>query len=376
MGKRFIEMILAGILSLCLLSPVHAALTWPDNLELDPAVLAQGNVGDILAEISLHLMEGWDLHNPPNNGLVSLAIQNHQGVYSENQGVYSVTEDDSIGIAFIGTITFNYGSKSYTGTKDAWNSELVSHSSGWTKAEALIRAHGTKSGNNHSVSLSGKLVFVRLKTGPITASVIKYPRLIIEYRASGSGPGDTYIELFSVNSTGGNISIPRTCSVVFNGMNVDFGNIKDNVPKGSVPLAYGSSAVSVQCDGVSSQTTQVNLSVRSLSGQVSSDPSAIPLVMAMNTDNYDLVVKATLGSSTPDCLSGEVLSATETQFESKWLNVLNGTEYNIFSFTPTTTALRATKVQPINWYLCRRFGAQALQIGDYSGSALLSITLN
>ncbi len=376
MGKRFLKMILMGIMSLYIFSSAHAALSWPENFELDPAVLEQGSVGDTLGEISLHLIESWNLQNPPNNGLVSLAIENHQGVYNLNQGVFSVTEDDSIGIAFIGTITFNYGSNSYTATKSSWNAPLYTHSSGWTKADALIRVEGTKSGNSHSVSLVGKIVFIRLKSGPITTSEIKYPKLLIEYRASGAGPGDTYIEIFVSNTTSGSITIPRTCSVMFTGSNVDFGNIKDNVPQQSTPLSYGRSSVSVQCGGISNQTTLVNMSIGSTSGQIMGDSTSIPMVTSVNTNNHDLVVKATLGSTAPNCLSTEVLSASDNNFESKWLNVVNGITYNILSFSPSTTNSNVTQNKTINWYLCRRGGTQALPIGQYSASAVLSITFN
>ena len=375
MGKRFLKMILMGIMSLCIFSSAHAALSWPDNLELDPSVLEQGSVGDILGEISLHLVESWDLHNPPNNGLVSLAIENHQGVYNQNQGVFSVTTDHSIGIAFIGTITFHYGSGSYTATKETWNTALYPHTSGWTPAEALIRAKGTKDGSSHSVSLSGKIVFVRLKSGPITTSEIKYPKLVIEYRASGKGPGDTYIELFVSNATSGSITIPRTCSVLVSGVNIDFGNIKDVVPSQSTPLSQGSSSVSVQCAGVSNQTTLVNMSVSSSSGHITGDPSSIPMSNFINSNN-DLVVKGTLGSTVPNCLSTEVLSPSDNNIDSKWLNVTNGTTYTIMTFAPSSSASNVTQNKTVNWYLCRRSWTQPLPIAKYTASAVLSITFN
>ena len=375
MGKRFLKMLLMGIMSFCIFSSAHAALSWPDNLELDPTVLAQGNQGDILGEISLNMVEPWSLNNPPNNGLVSLAISEHQGVHNLDQGVFSVTEDDSIGIAFIGTITFNYGSKSFTATKSYWNAPLYTHSSGWEKAEALIRVEGTKSGNSHSVALSGKIVFIRLKSGPITTSEIKYPKLILEYRASGSGPGDTYIEVFVSNATSGSITTPRTCSVVLTGTHINFGNIKDNVPVQSTPLSHGHSSVTVQCAGVSNQTTLVNLSVSSTSGQITGDPSSIPMECHMNS-NKELVVKGTLGSSVPNCLSTEVLSATDSNIDSKWLNVTNGTTYTILSFAPSSGTSNVTQIKTVNWYLCRRSWTQSLPIGQYTASAVLSITFN
>ena len=375
MGKSFLKMILMGIMSFCIFSSAHAALSWPNNLELDPSVLEQGSVGDILGEISLHLVESWDLQNPPNNGLVSLAIENHQGVYNLNQGVFSVTEDDSIGIAFIGTISFHYDSNSYTATKQAWNTTLYPHTSGWTAAEALIRAKGTKAGRSHSVSLSGKIVFVRLKSGPITTSEIKYPKLVLEYRASGSGPGDTYIEVFVTNATSGSITIPRTCSVVFTGTNIDFGNIKDNVPQQPTPLSQGRSSVNVQCAGVSNQTTLINMSVTSLSGYVIGDSSSIPMSGYLNSNN-DLVVKATLGSTVPNCLSTEVLSGNDNNVDSKWLNVTNGTTYTIITFAPSSGANNVSQSKTVNWYLCRRAWTQPLPIAKYTASAVLSITFN
>ncbi|MBO5658843.1 MAG: hypothetical protein J6S08_05355 [Duodenibacillus sp.] len=366
---------LMGLLSLSIFSSAHAALSWPDGFELNPDVLAQGSQGDILAEIVLQMVEPWNLNNPPNNGLVSLAISDHQGVHSLSQGVFSVTEDDSIGIAFVGTITFNYDSNFYTDTKGAWNSPLASHVSGWTAAEALIRTYGTKSGKNHSVSLSGRLLFVRLRSGPITATEIKFPRLVLEYRASGKGPEDNWIEVFVPNSTGGTITTPRTCSVVLSGAQIDFGHIRNIVAPQSTPLSQGRSSIGVQCTGISNQTTSIDMSVRSASGQITGDSSSIPMVNAANNNN-DLVVKGTFGSTVPNCFSTDVLSASDTDFESKWLNVLNGTKYHLFRFDPSSSPTNVTQNKTVNWYLCRKSGSAPLPIGRYSASAVLSITFN
>ena len=374
MGKRFLKKILIGIMSFCIFSSAHAALSWPDSFELDPNVLAQGSQGDILGEISVNMIEPWNLNNPPNNGLVSLAISNHQGVHNLSQGVFSVTDDDSIGIAFIGTITFNYGSKFYTSTKGAWNSPLASPVGGWTAAEALIRTYGTKS-NNTSVSLSGKLVFVRLKSGPITTTEIKFPKLVLEYRASGKGPEDNWIEVFVSNSVSGTISTPRTCSVVLSGASINFGKIRNVVAPQSTPLSQGRSSVSVQCTGVSNQTTSIDMSVRSASGQITGDLTSIPMVNSASNNN-DLVVKGTFGSTAPNCFSTEVLSSSDTNFDSKWINVINGSAYKLFSFAPTSTASNITQDKTVNWYLCRKSGTEPLPIGRYSASAVLSITFN
>jgi hypothetical protein len=239
----------------------------------------------------------------------------------------------------------------------------------------LIRTEGDNKSSNATVTLTGRVLFIRLKSGTITATSVKYPNLVLEYRASGSGPGSNYIEVFVPNSGGGSISTPRTCSVVFSGVNIDFGNISALVQSQPASLSRGNSAVTVQCTGASSQTMLVTMSVSSASGQVTGDLSAIPMTTSGSANN-DLVVKATLGTTSPDCQSSAVLSASDNNVESKWLNVINGTAYNILTFDPNTSGSNVTQSKTVNWYLCRRAGTNYLPIGQYTGSAVLSVTLN
>ena len=366
-----------GIMSFWILSSAHAALTWPTDLVLDSSVPVNG----ILAEISINTVEAVNFGSVSSQGLLSLRIHNSLGVVNANTGLYKVTADietddiktADIGIAFIGTMTLGEDSQS----KLTLETVLVSApSSVKNPVPALMRVRVGNPKGSQSLTITGKIVLIRLTDGTIPQT-INYPRLSICYQANAKDTGDSqFIDIIGGNS--GTVTLSRTCSIVFSGTNIDFGTISTVTQQQSDALGGGTNTnttVSIQCAGKSSQNTLVTMSVSSASGQVTGDPSAIPMIIFGSASN-DLVVKATLGKPASDCLSSTVRPAgvEENDFESNWLDVINGTNYTIKTFDKDTDY--HSHNQTVNWYLCRRAGSNYLPIGQYSGSAVLSITLN
>ena len=62
--------------------------------------------------------------------------------------------------------------------------------------------------------------------------------------------------------------------------------------------------------------------------------------------------------------------------EGQWLDATGQTDYPIMSFVADETNEPVDKTREVNWYLCRRANTGPLRTGQYTGSAVLSITLN
>ena len=374
MGIGFLKKILVGIASFFIISSVHA-LEWPE-LVLDAETMRDGNVGDILAEVPVTVVEPWSVKQE-GAGNVYLSITGHQETNENNKnyGMFSVTDDGSIGVAFIGTLTLSINGEVY---EDAITDlitplEGVNVAWGGTVPDSLIRAPAKiLSWSTNQIQLTGKIVVVRLKTGQINVDKISYPTIFLEYRGSiSSGLIDSKSSNI-LSATESTIAASRTCIIDFSGKNIDFGEISVGVPAQASPLANGNTTVTVHCEGKSNNQTLVTMSVTSASGQVTGDPSAIPMVISENASN-DLVVKATLGSTVPNCMSSSALGAED----GKWLDATGQANYSIISFEKGETDSQAVdKNKSVNWYLCRRANTGTLRTGQYSGSAVLSVTLN
>ena len=394
MRKELFKKILFGMMSiatLCIFSAAQAQIqsqSWPSRLFLDADVLARGNEGDILAEVGVSMVEPWETVKY-TSGVAYLSIDGHEEFKGaapdmSDKGVFAVSADGSVGVAFIGSMKVcvrdmntceDHSNKQWNGGLK--NDMLVL----WGDVpDSLIRVKSPDTsvslqGHNTWISLTGRVVLVRLNTASISVNSIVLPNIKLEFNGQFfSGIVDKKsTNILSTTQT--ELTAKRSCNVQLSGSSINFGDISAVVPAKAGVLRSGKSLINVQCRGISDQETLVTMSLRSASGYVTSDSSSTDLSSIPMNNSNDLVVKATFSESVPACTSNEVLASEANNVDvSKWLDVTGATTYKISTIAQSETEANVSK--NLNWHLCRRAYSGPLDPGDYSASAVLTITLN
>ena len=347
-----------GVILLLTTSAVCAESLWPNPLILS------GDMINAPKGAILHRVHVNQTYNATKllSGTAYLSVKPVTDVGMADRGVFSISENNDIGVAFVGNLTISVsglGSGTNTAKKNQWDDSLDSVSSNVSDKSALIRA---KSPNAYlgktTINVSGEVLIVKLSEAPISSKILNLPnvRLVLASDIIGGWEG-TDIAILSTNSSA--VNGQRSCQIFANGTTINFGTYKGNVATGEL-ARNKMTEVYVSCSGVGTQDTNVILSIDSPTEGAGGDASAIGMQFSGVTSS-NLVVKAKFDpSSSPSCSSS-----------SGWINLSQ--THSLATYKASNETSGGT--YPIYWSLCRK-STQTLPVGRFEGSATLSVTFN
>ena len=364
--------LLAILLSMSI-SSAFAQVTWPETIIRNGTgeiIYSQYiDVSEPARSLALNLSGGKNLW-----AFVGLSGTNFT-TYKKDSGIYRLHDANNsstdIGIAFVGTIEILEGDKQATApfnktdfTDTISSTVLNRESASGFDDMGILSGHifdNTSFLRQYTVRCRGQILLLNLTNDPdLLNTTVKLPEVSLRYC------GNKWCTDRTVISAAQTISVisPRTCNVTAeSGLNINFGEIPSTAPVGEL-VRNKETILRVQCSGRSNADTNVYLEIFPIY-QVSDSETAIGLNFANASSNpsSDLVVKARFNpSDTTACTvdGGNWLKMSPERYQ---LDVVNKI---LESYSKTNT---------IYWSLCKLTN-KTLTVGDFSGSATLSITFN
>lgn len=338
-----------------LMSSFAQAATWPNPLIID----SSGQVGDVIAEVPIsdELLKKYKLFT----GAAYLTVKDADTISDDqtDKGVFAIQgSNGAIGIRFVGSLTVSANNETHVVNKGV-DTGLESLSGLVEPPYALIQANSPRDATwcNVDIYVSGTIQLFRLKDGPIDASQITLPTVVLTFNSlllNGLTQADSENILTSEPVTVGST---RNCQIYAAGTNIDFGQIKDNALAGEL-VRNKVTVLGIRCVGVASSDTVVTMSIESPTEGVGNDVSAIGMKLGDQTSD-NLVVKAKLDqNSAPTC-----------QSSGGWLDLTKIHQIGILDKGLAEIAQEGM----IYWSLCKKTNAP-LPIGTYNAVAYLNIT--
>lgn len=342
----------------------EAGANWPSNIILSG--FDNAPVGTVLASVDVNQsLSGYAASLFTGEYYALFGFNGTGEIYGDpRSGVFKLSND--IGIAFIGNVTASTNSKSATFTKTIWNSLMAEQVYNRGERAGFNLLSGVLLENAFgrvTVSVTGKVILVKLTAGQITPAQLNLPNLTLRVCGGWSIADFSYTNVL-VSGAGTSIINPRICQIsLLNSPNIDFGLFFSNHPQGAM-VSDVESRFQVLCNGKNTVNNPIYLEIKPTLA-VSSDSRAIGLTISGDdkSPSDSLVVKAKLRR-------GDTTSCTT--IEGGWA-ALSPTRHSLGTISMSSET--HTSLHSIYWTLCK-LKAENLPAGTFTGSATISFTFN